>query len=360
MRVLQTITTLNLGGAETMLCELGPSLRQLGVNVDIMCLSTPEGLLEPELAQKGLTASHTTAASPYSPFQILGLKKRLSEVKYHLIHSHLFPAQLWTAVGSQFAQVNVPLVTTEHSTWNRRRRKYFKPLDRWMYSRYAAIACIGATTESALQDWLPERRLPTKVVPNGINLERFAHMLRDRDNVRSGKAVTTLICVASLNPRKGQEVLLRAASLLPETEVVLVGEGPGRADLERLTHELGIVQRVRFLGNRRDVPELLAASDIYIQPSQWEGFGIAAVEAMAVGLPVVASNVPGLRDVVSEAGLLFEPGSVTGLRDCIAGLIRNPELQSRLSSLAKSRAQQFSIAHTAVEYLKLYESVLSR
>ncbi len=104
-----------------------------------------------------------------------------------------------------------------------------------------------------------------------------------------------------------------APSAQSNVELLLVGDGVKRPDLERLAAELKIVERVRFLGNRSDVPDILAAADIYIQPSRWDGFGIAALEAMAAGLPVVVSNVPGLRDVVGDAGLLFEAGSVSEL-----------------------------------------------
>ena len=357
MRVLEIINTLNMGGAETLLCDLVPALMQLGAQVDILCLSGLTFPLEKELAMKGIKAVHTAPQSPYSPLQIFGVKKQILAGNYDVIHSHLFPAQLWTVIGARMANANVPLVTTEHNTWNRRRREWFRPLDRWMYRRYSAIACIGAATESALQAWISGDPLPSRVILNGINVERFSHATCLSDFQPSAKTVTTLMCVASLNDRKGQEVLLQAASLLPDTEVWLVGEGPKRTDLERLVKELHLGERVRFLGNRRDIPDLLHAADIYVQPSHWEGFGIATVEAMAAGLPVVASNVAGLREVVGDAGLLFAPGSVSDLKECIARLVSKPDLRQEVASRASLRARQFSIDSTATEYLQLYQSV---
>jgi len=270
----------------------------------------------------------------------------------------LFPTQLWTCLGARMANRGVPLVTTEHNTWNRRRRAGFRALDRWMYSQYAVVACIGTGTESALQDWIGHQA-STRVVPNGIDLERFTRASRQRSGKDAG-ARTIVICVASLSDRKGHEVLLEAVSQLPETELLLVGDGPRRAELERLAGELGIGERVRFLGVRNDVPEILANGDIYVQPSHWEGFGIAALEAMASGLPVVASNVAGLREVVGEAGLLFEAGSATNLRECLARLIADPDLGFRLGGTGAQRSQEFSIEATAVAYRELYKAVLGR
>jgi glycosyltransferase involved in cell wall biosynthesis len=227
-----------------------------------------------------------------------------------------------------------------------------------MYSKYAAIACIGISARDALRDWLDQEGPPITIIPNGIDVERFARESKARKKGKASTGATILICVANLADGKGHEVLLHAVSLLPATELLLVGEGPKRSDLQRLTQELGIAERVRFLGRRNDVPELLATADIYVQPSYWEGFGIATLEAMAAGLPVVASDVPGLRDVVGDAGLLAPAGSAVDLANCIAQLLSDPDLQSRVALLAQQRSKQFSIETTASAYLQLYKSVL--
>ncbi len=357
MRVLQIIGNLDLGGAETLLCDLVPELRRLGAETEVLCLSAREFPLELELVRQGITPMHAVAASPYSPRQILNVRKQVLEGNYDVVHSHLFPEQLWACLGVRLANRNIPLVTTEHNTWNRRRRKVFWPLDRWMYAQYASVICIGTSTESALKDWIGDEHLPTEVILNGIVVERFRHASAGRSRSVSPPGPVTLICVASLTDRKGQEVLLQAASQLPGTEVLLVGEGPQRAELEELASQLKMTERVRFLGIRRDIPELLAAASIYVQPSHWEGFGIATVEAMAAGLPVVASNVAGLREVVGGAGLLFEPGSAESLRECIERLMREAALRAQLGSMAAERAGLFSIETTARAYLQVYKSV---
>lgn len=357
IRVLEIIDTLGTGGAEVLLCDLALQFRLSGVAVEILCLTSQCFQLENRLTAEGIKVIHSPSSSPYSPFQILAVKKQIAAGQYDLIHSHLFPAQLWTCLGALLAKPDVPLVTTEHSTWNRRRRQIFRPLDQWMYARYAVVACIGEATESALRDWVGRQSPPTMVVPNGIDVERFVRASGAR-TTRAKTNCTTLICVASLTDSKGHEVLLRAVGRLANIEVLLVGDGPKRLDLERLAANLGIAGQVRFLGNRSDVPALLAAADIYIQPSCWEGFGIATLEAMAAGLPVVASDVPGLRDVVGDAGLLFKTGSAADLTECVARLMSDPDLRSRLASLAQKRSRQFSIQAAAAAYVRLYKSVI--
>jgi glycosyltransferase involved in cell wall biosynthesis len=115
---------------------------------------------------------------------------------------------------------------------------------------------------------------------------------------------------------------------------------------------------VRFLGKRRDVPHLLKAADLYVQPSRVEGFGIAALEAMASGLPIIASNVPGLAEVVGENGLLFPAGDHRCLAECLQLLLKDSALRQQLSAAATARAQMFTVAKTRDCYEALYREVL--
>jgi glycosyltransferase involved in cell wall biosynthesis len=129
--------------------------------------------------------------------------------------------------------------------------------------------------------------------------------------------------------------------------------------LEALAASLGIRERVHFLGRRADVPQLLKLADVYVHSSHWEGFGIAAVEAMAAGVPVIASDVPGLGQVVGSAGLLFPAGDAECLAKHIRSLLDSEPLRRRLSQAGKERARSFSIEGSVEAYISLYESVLA-
>ena len=145
---------------------------------------------------------------------------------------------------------------------------------------------------------------------------------------------------------------------IPDAHLVLVGDGPLRKEMELLASKLAIDNRVHFLGRRNDVHELIKMADIYVQSSHWEGFGIAVVEAMAGGLPVIASKVPGLCDVVGNSGILFEPRNSKQLARYIKAVIDNKELYNSLSINSSARAEQFNIEVTAKKYIDLYRSLV--
>jgi glycosyltransferase involved in cell wall biosynthesis len=140
----------------------------------------------------------------------------------------------------------------------------------------------------------------------------------------------------------------------------LVGDGFLRPQIEELARSIGVATRVSFLGRRQDVPRILKAADIYVHSTTFDGFGIAACEAMAAGLPVIASDVPGLAQVVGGAGILFPVGDHVALAREIQGLLTSPDRRCEMSNASRKRAQCFSIEKTVDGYLTMYESVLQQ
>jgi glycosyltransferase involved in cell wall biosynthesis len=151
---------------------------------------------------------------------------------------------------------------------------------------------------------------------------------------------------------------LRALTTIPNVQLLLVGDGILRPSLEKLARSLGVAERVTFFGRRKDVAQILKASDIYIHSATFDGFGIAACEAMAAGLPVIASDVPGLADVVRGAGILFPAGDHAALARKIRDLMVSSERRREMSEASQKRAQSFGIDRTVDGYLAMYESVL--
>lgn len=360
MRVLHVINSLQLGGAEALLSYLVPHLHRRGMAVVLYVLNRTQSPLEQDLVTGGAKVYFSGRASVYSAAHVLHLARHLRHNRYDLGHVHLFPSQLWTAFAARMARLRIPLVTTEHNTHNRRRKPWFRPLDRWMYRQYEAIACNSEATASELVRWLPELARKVHVVRNGIPIEHFreASALCKTRIVGEGDCPIVL-SVARFSEQKDHGTLLRALARVPEAHLVLVGDGATRAEMEAATMALGIGDRVHFLGRRQDVPQLIKMADIYVQSSHWEGFGIATVEAMAGGLPVVVSRVPGLADVVGDAGLLFEPGDDQQLAECLNALLQNPQLRSEMGKKSLACAAKFSIEHTADEYVAFYNRVLS-
>jgi len=357
--VLQVINNLTMGGAEGQLKEQTLGLRKRGLMNEVYLLRRTGSYFERSLEDAGVPLYGPRSLSVYSPLQVLALARHLCNHAYDLIHVHLFPAQLWAVLASGLVGVQTSLLTTEHSTHNRRRRWFFRPVDRWLYTRYQGIVCVSEATQSALTQWIPGTMTKTRVIPNGVKLDRFVNAVRlPRQKIFGVSEGTPLILtVGRLEPQKDHATLIRALQHLDGVSLAIVGDGSLREGLEALVRELGLTKRVYFLGWRTDIPQLLKAADVYVQSSHWEGFGIAAVEAMAAGLPVVASRVPGLADVVGDAGVLCAPGSVADMVNSLQVLLGDPERRGELSRLGSERAGKYSIERTLDLYMGVYGAI---
>ena len=229
-----------------------------------------------------------------------------------------------------------------------------------MYSRYAAVACASEAIAVSLREWIPDIGPKIKVIENGIDVQKFQRATSvSRASLGISNNNCVLLYVASLQPRKDHINLLRAMTHISGADLLLVGDGDLRQQLERQSETLGIAQRVHFLGRRKDVAELLKMADIYVHPPAFEGFGIAAAEAMAAGKPIVATNVPGLAQVVGDAALLVPPSDPAALAAQISTLIKSRECQEQLGKAASQRARIFSIESTVSAYIDLYQSLVN-
>jgi glycosyltransferase involved in cell wall biosynthesis len=170
-------------------------------------------------------------------------------------------------------------------------------------------------------------------------------------------------------PKKGLAVLLHALADvarrndMPAWQCVLVGDGPARDGLRHLAAELGLPGRIVFAGMRRDAASVLPVMDIFVCPSLYEGFGIAIVEAMAAGRPVIASDVGGIPEIVvhEDTGLLVPPGDAGALADAIAALLSRPDRARALGARGRERARQrFSIGTAVRRHQQLYEALSAR
>ncbi len=227
------------------------------------------------------------------------------------------------------------------------------PAHRWItrhaLARAGAITATGTHLAKATLPFAPPGKA-VRVIPYGIDLEVF------RPQPRQEYTPLVIGAVARLSPEKGLEYLLRAVALLrdradrdyephPAIEVVLAGDGPSHEQLEYLTAELRLNEKVRFLGEvaHDDVPRVLQSFDIFAMPSTWEGFGVSALEASAMELPVVASNVHGIPDVVvhGETGILTPPRDVEAIADAIARLIADAELRRTMGAAGRAFVERY-------------------
>ena len=358
MRVLHVIDSLIQAGAEALVKDMVPRMRSAGVEVSVAVLKELDSPFERELREKNIAFLPTARGGIYSPKHILSLSRHVHQ--FDLIQTYLFPAQLFAPLAVMLAGSKVPLVLSEQTTHHRRKKMWLRPLETWMYSRYTAIACASEGIAASLKAWVPGVSDKITVIPNGIDIQTFERATavpRSSVGINNGNCV--LLYVARLEPQKDHANLLRALSQIPDADLLLVGDGSLRAQLEAQAETLGVAPRVHFLGRRKDVAELLKMADIYVHPPVFEGFGIAAAEAMAAGKPIVATNVPGLAQVVDDAGILVPPGDPATLAREVCSLMNSPDRCQELSRAAVERGRQFSIEKTVDSYIALYRSIIS-
>lgn len=362
MKILQIINShaLEDGGAQRLALQFHRAFRERGHDAHLLSLMrSPTD--EPNTYSLGFE-------SPYRSAVVPRLRAFLNEARWRdvdLVHVHLFPAQLFAPLVLASLRRRVPLITTEHNTHNRRRESAsWRRLDGAVYRRYARIACISEGTHQAMARWLPETAPRLRTIHNGIALPPL-----DAPQ-RASTRTPIILSLGRISAQKNYATAIRALALLPRDscELHIAGKSDSAAllrQLRELARALGVENEVRFLGFRADAARLLENADLYLSTSRWEGFGLAVAEAMAAGLPVVAADVDGVREVVGgedentpRAGFLAPPDAPQKFADALATLLGSEALRREIGINARRRAQRFDIENTIASYLHLYQEVL--
>lgn len=361
MKILHIITSLELGGAEKLLSELIPFQKKSGYNVELMILSDVNSVFKKDLEEKGIKVSVSKYNSKTSPLNIFAIVKKIKEENYDIVHVHLVHSQYW-ARCAKLLDFNKKrkYVTTEHSTSNKRRNSIvFKLIDRFIFRGYDKIISISDATENSLKEWIGGDDDNYCVIPNGVDLSRFDNVKPFlKSEIGFEEDDTILMMVSRFQEAKNQKGVVLALKYLPTNyKLVFVGDGILEKDVQEFVKEQNEEKRVKFLGLRRDIPQLLKTADIVIQYSFFEGFGITAVEAMASHKPIIASDVPGLAEVVRGAGYLCSKDNPKELAEAVLKL-ENKDNYKKVADNCLERSKKFTIKNSAEEYLKLYDKIL--
>ena len=363
MRILQVITSLRTGGAERLVVDLSKQMKLAGNEVEILLFDGTETPLRAEAEVAGIPVRALSKGwqAMRNPLLFFKLMRVLRRNRYDVIHAHNTSCQLLLAVASCFHRLQ--LVTTEHNTDNRRRRwRGYRAVDRWMYGRYRRIICVGEETRQALAAWLgrPELTNRLTVIPNGIDVSKFAEAIPAEDIMsHEGRKI---LMISAFRPQKDHPTLIRALANLPEDYRLFLAGGSETNedrkylnDCKRLVAELGLDCRVCFMGTRSDVPSLLAASNVVVLSTAYEGgTSLAALEAMTMAKPLIASDDPGVHDLVSGAGLLFPFGDDQRLAELIRQVCEDPSFAAGVGAKCRARAADYDVAETARRYLQEY------
>ncbi|TJX68820.1 glycosyltransferase [Soehngenia saccharolytica] len=369
MRILHIINNLGSGGAERLIADLLPRLNSYDeIECELLLLTDEKNVFDKELIKNGIKVNVLQRRKIYNPLNAIDIAKFVNKGNYDILHVHLFPSQYWVALAKPlFRNKSIKLVTTEHSSHNRRREKsYFKHIDKYIYRKYDKIISISEKTQENLMNWLKVKekcRDKFIVIHNGIDMDKFSNALpykKEEIVSKFNEETKVITMVARFSEAKDQPTLIRAMKKLnSDIHLVLVGEGPLLEECKKLTNDLGISERVHFLGYREDVARIMKTSDIIVLSSNWEGFGLSAAEGMASGKPVIASNVDGLREIVRDVGLLFDTGDEKELNRLIKELLDRQEYYVNVSGECIKKAQMYDIENMIKKILCIYNSLFS-
>lgn len=362
MKILHVITTLLTGGAEKLMVDLLPRLKDSGHQVELCVFVGKRTPFYEQVEEAGIKV-HAFAdhGSVYDPRHILRLRKLMKG--FDIVHTHNTAPQLFAALAKPNS---LKLVTTEHNTDNRRRHiPLLKVVDSWMYSQYNKIICISDQAEANLCEYLysKECKSTSKIctIYNGVDVRKYADAHPSEEIVTRFEGLHVAIMVAAFRPQKDQSTLVLAYKHLPEDyHLLLVGDGECRSQIEQLVADEGLQDRVHFLGLRSDIPELLKAAEIVVMSSHYEGLSLSSIEGMASGRPFVASDVDGLREIVKGNGVLFTHQDDEKLASNILHLTTDQVYYQTVVKQCQQKAFLYDIQKMVEGYEGVYKHIMNK
>ena len=367
MRILHVITSLEMGGAETLVVNLIPRLRAFGNTMDLCIFNGKETPLTHRLKKESpQTKIFALGHGVYNPLYIFKLVKIMKN--YDIIHTHNSSPQLFVAIASLFSCTNI--VSTEHNTSNRKRNwKWYRPIESWMYGRYKHVICISKIAEEKLREymggeWLVESSNRYKLITtinNGIDVNAISEAVPCKELLSLKENRKSILMVAGFRKQKNQDTIIRALTLLDKEkyEVWFAGIGERMEEVRQLTVSLGVCERVRFLGLRTDIPNVLRAADVIVMSSHWEGLSLSNVEGMSAHKPFIASDVNGLKEVTKGYGILFPHEDAKALAEEINRLATDEGYYNEIAERCYNRALEFDISNTVSGYADVYKKIFN-
>lgn len=367
MRLLYVITDLNIGGAENQVVQLATRFQRRGWQVQIVSMLPPQAFMA-ELNKAGIEVVHLGMRPGVpDPRAILRLSRLIRQWRPDIVHSHMVHANLLSRVTRLIAPMPVLICTARNTNEGGYWRAVAYRLTDSLCELTTHLSRAGA--ERAIRiGAIPARKV--RVIPNGIDTNRFrpdaAARARLRAELNLGERFVWL-AVGRFEPQKDYLTLLRAFALAQgraESILLIAGQGPLQAECRRLAEELGMKDSVRFLGVRNDIADLMNAADAFVMSSLWEGMPTAMLEAAACGLPIVATNVGGIPEILPPDAQRY----LTSPQDSQALSTLMIELMS-LSSQPREHLGQcnrqyveayYSLEEIANRWENIYKEFLSR
>jgi glycosyltransferase involved in cell wall biosynthesis len=346
MKVVHVHRIGGIGGSERHLLTLLPALAARGVDVHFVGLDDPSGRPDPFYTALEVPYVRILAPHDLDPRLVMSVRREVRDAD--IVHTHLVHADVYGALGTR------PLVSTKHND-DPFRAGVFRYIERALARRASRIVAI---THALARFQIERVGLPAdkiEVIHYGLDDLPAAWGTNSPDPVPADRRI--VLCVCRLEQQKGVDVAIRALRDVPDTQLVVLGEGPARGELEELARELEVP--VYMPGRVPDVAAWLRRAALLVHPVRWEGFGLALLEAMLASLPIVATRVSAIPEIVldGETGLLVPPDDPASLEAAIARVLSDP---GECGRLGRERAlTEFSVARMADRTLAVYERLAS-
>ncbi|GGO98396.1 glycosyltransferase [Actinomyces gaoshouyii] len=364
MRIMLVTHGLGTGGAEMMVLNLARELKRSGHPVLVACLGSGDTDIADALRDAGVRVEALGKRKGPDPRATAGLRRLIHEFRPTVIHTHQ-PVLAYVLPAVRLSGARPRLIHTVHSVATHETRlPVLRRFNRYAFRHGVVPVALGEEVRDSI---CREYRLAPEGVPvvrNGVDVGAFA-CERDLDSPGPGarRRAPRLLCVARLAPVKNHALLLDAVAALVragrDASLTIVGDGPLVADLGQRARTLGIADRVRFAGPQRNPAPFYAEADIFALASEYEGLPMSVIEAMAAGLPVVATAVGGMPSIVADGlnGALINPRAPQAAQEIAAAVARiweDPGRYSRLSRAALATARDHSARAMMEAYCDLY------
>lgn len=379
MRVLQVIDSLARSGAEQSLVSMVPSLVSRGVAMDVVYLYERDGLKEQFETAGARTFSLGDPRSRRAA--VVRLRRSIRTLAPDLVHTTLFDADVVGRTAARLAGVPVvsSLVNVHYGPeqladprLRPNRVRAAQAIDTITARACVRFHAISDHVADVMSQRLRIRRDLIDVIPRGRDPELLgerttARRVASRAALGIDAHVPVVLAVARQEHQKGLDVLVDAfpavLAAVPDAQLIVAGrEGQGTPALRSAVRRLRLERHVRFLGARSDVPDLLCAADVFVLPSRWEGLGGALLEAMALEAPIVASDIPPVREILTDdaTATLVQPEDALSLSDALIATLKDPDRAAMLASRARARfLDSFAVDGVAERMIGFYERTLA-
>lgn len=342
IRVAHIINDMEVGGAQTQLANLFLNMDREKFDLRLICLAN-KGTLGEKLEREGFPVSALGKQGRVHPAMMRRLIRELGQFRPHIVHTTIFTANLWGRIGAVLAGAPIR-ISHEQSTVSLEKKRR-RLLDFILAPFTWKVLAVSDDLRGRIQKEEGLSAQKVEVLYNAIDTKAIQQKAKTPASDLPGRAGRRVGIVGRLEYRKDHTMLIKAAEKvrekMPDVAFLIVGEGPDRAKLAREIQQRGLGETVHLLGERHDVPALLAAFDIYALSSITEGLSLSILEAMAAGCPVVATRVGGNSELLDEgrAGMLTPPRDERAMADVLLQLLKNPEEARQLAQAGQKRAE---------------------